>query len=265
MWMVSLSTGVGCVVAVSGQAGALVAASAWIIAAALRHLPSARNTHFACLSSCIGLWDLVSPVTQISGEKIIVQISWFDQLLLQSLKPPSCGRWDKFLSLGTKPKHRYFLWCWMCFSSKTAAHRVLSCKLILFLLSKLNVDVNKVMHTLATCYGLPLNYFSCCLKSLNWKIFLPWPRSLHACCLLVFPGNSSVQFPTLSFLRPAPHFTVGISQSIFNSFKLNSYNIWDKDNFPYFMIVSQENCELYLKNMYMQPKQSYFNLYWNCC
>lgn len=107
---------------------------------------------------------------------------------------------------------RDFLWCWMWFSSKTTATQVFVMQAgFLVLLSKLNVAVNKVMHTLATCNGLPLNSCSCCLKGLNWKIFLP---SLGHCmpvalwCSGISWKSCSVQLSTLSFLRPAPHFTV---------------------------------------------------------
>lgn len=173
--------------------------------------------------------------------------NYFYQLLFQSLKPhswPHNGRCDKFLSLGTKQKHIDISCDAECVLVQRPLHTFLSCKQIFyFCYQKLNVAVNNVTHTLLTCNDLPLNSFSCCLKGLSWKIFLPWPRSLHACCLMVFRYFLEMLFcATFHFIFSqtcSPFHSETLC--IFNYFKLNSCNTWDKDSFPYFVIVSQEN------------------------
>lgn len=111
-----------------------------------------------------------------------------------------------------------------------------------FLLSKLNIAVSKVMYILATCYEVPQFFFSCCQKGLSWKMLLSCPRLLHACCLMIFRYFLKTQFCATfpPFLRPVHRFT-GKLYADLNCSKLNSYNTWDRDCFPYLVMVSQDN------------------------
>lgn len=108
--MVSVTTGcvmcVGSVRAGSRSPDSLTKCHS--VATEIRHLLLTRNLHFAWPSSCLGFEALFLQWHKFLERKITFQINWFYQLLFQSLTAhswPHSGRCDKFLSLGTKPKH----------------------------------------------------------------------------------------------------------------------------------------------------------------
>lgn len=185
-------------------------------ATATRHLLVTRNLHFACPSSCIGLWDLVSAVTRISGE----QNNFSDRLVLSAIisaikTTQLTTQWQvwQVSQPSSKPQTcRYFLWCWRCFTSKAAALRFLSCKQIFWFCSQ-----NWMLLSIRSC--TPQQVAKDChqiLLAVAWKASIEkyFSPGLGHCMPVAFwcSGISwkkgSVQFSPLSFLRPAPHFTV---------------------------------------------------------